>query len=139
MVFSKVVSLTNFIDTRLSTHLKHTQVISIFLALFNFLMGVLLILSCISSGETFAWIAWKIGLGTIGTAFGILTFKDSAQPVGERKMILYGLLLVITGVSVVAYGIHWSIISGNVKNTVLVVGSSFFLHGFTSVLGITSE
>jgi len=27
MVFSKVVYLTSFIDTRLSTHLKHTQII----------------------------------------------------------------------------------------------------------------
>ena len=115
------------------------KVISILLALVNFLAGVLLILSCISSDEALVWIAWKTGLGIIGVIFGILTFKDSAQPVAQRKMILYGLLLVVTGVSVVAYGIHWSIISGNVKNTVLVVGSSFFLHGFTSVLGITSE
>lgn len=115
------------------------KVISIFLALINFLMGVLLILSCISSNETLAWIAWKTGAGILGIAFGILTFKDSAQPVGQRKMILYGLLLVVAGVSVVAYGIHWSIISGDVKNTVLVVGSSFLMHGFTSVLGIASE
>lgn len=115
------------------------KVISILLALVNFLAGVLLILSCISSGETLVWVVWKSGLGILGVIFGILTFKDSVQPVSQRKMLLYGLLLVIVGVSVVAYGIHWSIISGNVKNTVLVVGSSFFLHGFTSVLGMTSN
>ena len=111
------------------------KVISIFLALINFLVGVLLILSCISSDETFAWVAWKTGLGILGVVFGILTFKDSSQPVAQRKMVLYGLLLVIAGVSIVAYGIHWSIISGDPKQTVMVVGSSFFLHGFTSVLG----
>ncbi len=115
------------------------KVISIFLALINFLMGVLLILSCISANETLVWIAWKTGLGIIGVIFGILTFKDSSQPVAQRKMILYGLLLVIVGVSIVAYGIHWSIISGDAKHTVLVVGGSFFLHGFTSVLGVTNE
>ena len=115
------------------------KVISIFLALINFLMGVLLILSCISSDETFAWIAWKTGLGVLGVTFGILTFKDSAQPVNQRKMALYGLLLVVVGVSIVAYGIHWTVISGDPKHTVMVVGSSFFLHGFTSVLGIAGE
>ena len=115
------------------------KVISIFLALINFLMGVLLILSCISSDETFAWIAWKTGLGVLGVTFGILTFKDSAQPVSQRKMALYGLLLVVVGVAIVAYGIHWTVISGDPKHTVMVVGSSFFLHGFTSVLGIAGE
>ncbi|HNE05641.1 MAG TPA: hypothetical protein PKJ84_13615 [Anaerolineales bacterium] len=115
------------------------KVISIFLALINFLTGVLLILSCISANETFAWVAWKTGLGVLGVTFGILTFKDSAQPVSQRKMILYGLLLVVVGVSIVAYGIHWSVISGDPKHTVMVVGSSFFLHGFTSVLGMASD
>lgn len=115
------------------------KVISIFLALINFLAGVLLVLSCISSDETFAWVAWKTALGIMGVSFGILTFKDSAQPVAQRKMILYSLLLVIAGVSIAAYGIHWSIVSGDPKNTLMLVGGSFFLHGFTSVLGITGE
>ena len=115
------------------------KVISIFLALINFLTGGLLILSCISANETFAWVAWKTGLGVLGVTFGILTFKDSAQPVSQRKMILYGLLLVVVGVSIVAYGIHWSVISGDPKHTVMVVGSSFSLHGFTSVLGMASD
>lgn len=115
------------------------KVISIFLALINFLAGALLILSCISSNETLAWIAWKTGLGVMGVTFGILTFKDSAQPVAQRRMILYGLLLVIAGVSIVAYGIHWSIVTGDPKNTVVIVGGSFFLHGFTSVLGISND
>ncbi len=115
------------------------KVISILLALINFLAGVLLILSCIASNEILAWITWKTGLGIMGISFGILTFKDSAQPVAGRKMILYGLLLVVAGVSIVAYGIHWSIISGGPKNIVMVVGGSFFLHGFTSVLGIVGE
>ncbi|MCK6581853.1 MAG: hypothetical protein L6Q49_02005 [Anaerolineales bacterium] len=115
------------------------KVISILLALINFLAGVLLVLSCISSDETFAWVAWKTALGIMGVSFGILTFKDSAQPVAQQKMILYSLLLVIAGVSIAAYGIHWSIVSGDPKNTLMFVGGSFFLHGFTSVLGITTD
>jgi uncharacterized membrane protein SirB2 len=115
------------------------KVISILLALINFLAGVLLFLSCISSDETFAWVAWKTALGIMGVAFGILTFKDNAQPIAQRKMILYSLLLVIAGVSIAAYGIHWFIVSGDPKNTLMLVGGSFFLHGFASVLGITTD
>ncbi|NOH02026.1 MAG: hypothetical protein HND47_08715 [Chloroflexi bacterium] len=115
------------------------KVVSILLALINFLAGVLLILSCISSNEALAWVAWKTGTGILGVVFGVLTFKDSIQPVAQRRMILYGLLLVIAGVSIAAFGIHWSIVSGDVKNTVLIVGGSFFLHGLTSVLGITTD
>lgn len=115
------------------------KVISILLALINFLMGILLILSCISSNETLTWIAWKTGAGALGIIFGALTFKDSAQPIGQRKMALYGLILVTVGVMVAAFGVHWSIVSGDMKNTVLIIGSSFFLHGFTSVLGITTD
>lgn len=115
------------------------KVISIFLALINVLMGALLVLSCISSNETLTWVAWKTGAGILGIAFGVLTFKDNVWPVSQRRMILYSLLIVIAGISVVAFGIHWSIISGDIKNTVLIVGCSFFLHGFTSVLGIASE
>ena len=111
------------------------KVISILLGLINFLMGILLILSCISANETPAWVAWKTGTGAMAIAFSILTFRDTAQ----KKMILCSLLLVAAGVSIFAFGVHWSIVSGDPKNTVLAVGGSFFLHGFTSALGITND
>jgi hypothetical protein len=107
------------------------KVVSVLLALINFLAGVLLILSCISAGEPFAWIAWKTGAGSLAVALSILTFRD----VSQRKTILYGLLLVIAGVAIFALGVHWSIVSGDPKNTVLLVGGSFTLHGVASVLG----
>jgi cytochrome c biogenesis factor len=107
------------------------KVVSVLLGLINFLAGALLILSCIAAQEPFAWIAWKTGAGSLAVTFSILTFRDASQ----RKAIVYGLLLVIAGVAILAFGIHWSIVSGNPKNTVMLVGGSFTLHGVTSVLG----
>ena len=48
-------------------------------------------------------------------------------------------LLIVVGVSAVAWGIHWSIVSGDMKNTVLLFGGSLFFQGLTSVLGIESN
>ena len=112
------------------------KVISILLALINSLVGGLLILSCVSAGESLGWITFKSGAGTLAIYFGILTFKDSIQPISQSRMLLNGLFLVIVGISALAWGIHWSIVSGDMKNTVLLFGGSLFIQGITSVLGI---
>ncbi len=112
------------------------KVISILLAFLNSLIGALLILSCVSAGETSGWIAFKTGAGILALYFGVLTFKDGIQPIRPNRMMLSGLFLVIIGVSALALGIHWSIVSGDMKNTVLLFGGSLFLQGLTSVLGM---
>ena len=112
------------------------KVISILLALINSLIGALLILSCISAGEALGWIAFKTGAGLLAIFFGFLTFKDSIQPIHLSRVILSGLILVIAGVAAVAWGIHWSIISGELRNTVLFFGGSLFVQGLTSILGV---
>ena len=112
------------------------KVISILLALINSLTGALLILSCVSAGEALGWIAFKTGAGILAIYFGMLTFKDGIQPISQNNMILSGLILVVAGVSAMAWGIHWSIISGDIKNTVLFFGGSLFVQGLTSILGV---
>lgn len=112
------------------------KVISILLAFINSLTGGLLILSCVSAGEALGWIAFKTGAGILAIYFGILTFRDSIQPIRQSRLVLSGLVLVIVGVSAVAWGIHWSIISGDVKNTILLFGGSLFVQGLTSILGM---
>ena len=112
------------------------KVISILLAFINSLIGGLLILSCVSAGEALGWIAFKTGAGILAIYFGILTLKDSIQPIRQSRMLLSGLFLVIVGVSALAWGIHWSIISGDIKNTILLFGGSLFIQGLTSILGM---
>ncbi|MBI5823786.1 MAG: hypothetical protein HZB18_07140 [Chloroflexi bacterium] len=114
------------------------KVISILIAFLNSIFGVLLILSCVSAGEALGWIAFKTGAGILAIYFGMLTFKDSIQPISQGRLLLSGLLLVIIGVSAFAFGVHWSIVSGDMKNTVLLFGGSLFVQGLTSVLGMES-
>jgi len=115
------------------------KVISILLAFINSLIGALLILSCVSAGEALGWIAFKTGAGILAIYFGILTFKDSIQPIRQSRMLLSGLSLVTIGISAFAWGIHWSIVSGDMKNTVLLVGGSLFVQGLTSMLGMETN
>ena len=112
------------------------KVIAILLAFINSLVGGLLILSCVSAGESLGWIAFKTGAGILAIYFGVLTLKDGIQPIGQNRMMLSGLFLVIVSISALAWGIHWSIVSGDVKNTVLFFGGSLFVQGLTSILGI---
>jgi hypothetical protein len=81
----------------------------------------------------------KSGAGIIAIYFGILTFKDSVQPISQNRILLGGLFLVIVGVSAKAWGIHWSIISGDMKNTVLLFGGSLLIQGLASVLGLAEN
>lgn len=112
------------------------KVISILLAFINTLVGALLVLSCVSAGEALSWIAFKSGAGILAVYFGVLTFKDGVQPLNRNRMLLSGLFLVIVGVSALAWGIHWSIVSGDVKNAILLFGGSLFTQGLTSILGM---
>jgi hypothetical protein len=112
------------------------KVISILLAFLNSLIGGLLILSCASAGESLGWISFKSGAGALAICFGILTFKDSVQPIRQSRLLLSGIFLIVVGVSAVAWGIHWSIVSGDMKNTVILFGGSLFIQGLTSVLGV---
>lgn len=115
------------------------KVISILLAYINSLIGALLILSCVSAGEALGWVAFKSGAGILAIYFGILTFKDCVQPISQSHMVLSGLFLVIVGVSALAWGIHWSIISGDIKNTILLYGGSLFIQGLTFILGMETN
>lgn len=112
------------------------KVISILLAFLNSLMGALLIISCISASETLGWVTTKTGAGILAIYFGILTFKDAVQPLSQKRMILNSLLIVIVSVSALVWGIHWSIASGDMKNTILLFSSSLFVQGLTSILGM---
>jgi hypothetical protein len=114
------------------------KVISILLAWINSLTGGLLILSCVSANESLGWVVFKTITGFLAIVFGILTFKDSVQPIRQDRVLLGGLFLVIAGVSTFAWGIHWSLISGDMQNLLLLFGGSVFIQGLTSLLGMNA-
>jgi len=119
------------------------KVLSILLALVNSLIAVLVLLSCISvsnlSWDGLGWLAVRIATGVLVILAGILTFRDGAQPISPGKMLTTGLMLVLVGAGSTMWGVHLSIVSGDVKNVMILFGGSLVLQGIASVVGLTQD
>jgi hypothetical protein len=116
------------------------KVLSILLSLVNTLAAGLILLSCLSfsnlSWDGLGWLGARIVTGALVILAGILTFRDGARGIGPGKMLVTGLLLVLLGTSSAMWGVHLSIISGDVKNVMILFGGSLVLQGITSILGL---
>ena len=119
------------------------KVLSILLALINSLVAGVVLLSCISVSnlrwDGLGWLAARVATGVLVILAGALTFRDGAQGIGPGKMLMTGLLLVLLGAGCTMWGVHLSIVSGDVKNVMVLFGSSLVLQGIASVVGVAGE
>jgi len=116
------------------------NVLSILLALVNSLMAGLILLSCISVSnlrwDGLGWLAVRVAAGALVILTGILTFRDGVRPIGRGKMLLAGLLLVLLGTGSAMWGLHLTLVSGDVKNVMILFGGSLVLQGISSIVGL---
>ena len=119
------------------------KVLSILLALVNSLVAGVVLLSCISVSnlrwDGLGWLTARLGTGMLVILAGILTFRDGAQSIGPGKMLLTGLMIILLGAGSAMWGVHLSIVSGDVKNVMILFGSSLVLQGIASVVGFGGE
>ena len=119
------------------------KVLSILLALVNMLMAGLVLLSCISASnlrlDGLGWLAVRVATGVLVILMGILTFRDGTQGVGPGKMLVGGLGLVLLGTGSAMWGLHLSIVSGDLKNAIILFGGSLVLQGIASILGLQAS
>jgi hypothetical protein len=119
------------------------KILSILLALVNSLAAGLVLLSCVSVSnlrwEGLGWLATRVVTGALVILVGILTFRDGAQPIGPGMMLMAGLLLILLGAGSAMWGVHLSIISGDVKNVMILFGGSMVLQGIASVVGLAQD
>ena len=116
------------------------KVLSILLALVNSLVAGVILLSCISVSNLrwngIGWLAVRVASGVLVILTGILTFRDGIQPIGPGKVLMAGLSLVLLGTGSAMWGLHLSIISGDVKNVMILFGGSLVLQGIASIVGL---
>ena len=116
------------------------KVLSIFLALVNSLVAGMVLLSCVSvsnlSWDGLGWLAVRVATGMLVILAGILTFRDNTQGIAPGKMLIIGLLLVLLGTGSAMWGLHLSILSGDIKNVMILFGGSLVLQGIASVTGL---
>ena len=116
------------------------KILSILLALVNSLVAGLVLLSCLSvsnlSRDGLGWLATRVTTGMLVILAGILTFRDGTRGVAPGKMLITGLTLVLLGTGSAMWGLHLSIISGDIKNVMILFGGSLVLQGIASVAGL---
>jgi hypothetical protein len=116
------------------------KVLSILLALVNSLTASLVLLSCVSISnlrwDGLGWLAARVITGVLILLAGLVTFRDGIQPVGPGKMLMVGLVLVLLGTGSAMWGLHLSIVSGDVKNVMILFGGSLVLQGIASIVGL---
>jgi len=119
------------------------KVLSILLALVNTLMAGLILLSCISLSnlrwDGLGWLVVRVTSGVLVILIGVLTFRDGMQPVHPGKMLASGLALVLLGMGSVMWGLHLTLISGDVKNVMILFGGSLVLQGVAAVVGLSDS
>ena len=116
------------------------KVLSILLALVNSLVAGLVLLSCFSFSnlhrDGLAWLVVRVATGVLVILTGILTFRDGIQEIGPGKMLVAGLVLVLLGTGSAMWGLHLSIVSGDVKNVMILFGGSLVMQGIASIVGL---
>lgn len=116
------------------------KILSILLALINSITAGLVLLSCISVSNLYwgelGWLATRIATGILVILTGIVTFRDGMQPVGPGKLLVAGLVLVLLGAASAMWGLHLSIVSGDVKNVMILFGGSLVLQGIATIVGL---
>jgi hypothetical protein len=119
------------------------KVLSILLTLVNSLAAGLVLLSCMSVSnfrwEGLSWLGARIVTGILVLLSGAIIFRDGMQPIGPGKILMAGLVLILVGVSSAMWGVHLSIISGDVKNVMILFGGSLVVQGIASVIGLAQE
>ena len=119
------------------------KVLSFFLALVNSLLAGVVLLSYISvsnlSWDGLGWLVARITTGVLVILAGILTFRDGIQSIGSGKMLIAGLTLMLLGAGSTMWGVHLSIVSGDVKNVMILYGGSLVLQGISSIVGLNQE
>ena len=119
------------------------KILSILLALVNSLVAGVVLLSCVSVSnlgwDGLGWLTVRVATGLLVILAGILTFRDGAQSISPGKMLVAGLMLVLLGASSAMWGVHLSIVSGDVKNVMILFGGSLVLQGIASVAGLREQ
>ena len=119
------------------------KVLSILLSLVNSLMAGVVLLSCISvsslNQDELGWLVVRVATGIIVILAGILTFRDGVRSLNPGVILMTGLMLVLLGTGSAMWGLHLSLISGDVKNVIILFGGSLLLQGITSVVGLRED
>jgi len=116
------------------------KVLSILFALVNSILSALVLLSCVSVKylhlDALVRIAGRVGTALLVILVGALTFRDGVRPLHPAILLVGGMLLVLLGTGSAVWGVHLSLVSGDLKKAVILYGGSLVVQGVVSIGGL---
>ena len=82
------------------------------------------------------WLIARVANGLLVILAGLLIFRDGANSLAPGLMMVIGLTLIILGVGSIMWGVHLTIVSGDIKNVMILYGNSLRVQGIASVVGM---
>lgn len=114
------------------------KTVSILLALVNSLAAGLVITASVTQVQTIRqaaslWLLTKV-LSSLGViASGILIWVATGRSTNQNLIVLAGIFLVMVGTASSVWCIHLALVSGNLKDHMLLYGGSLMAQGTTSI------
>ena len=116
------------------------KVISILFALVNSLISGLILLSCVSHKymhiEALMRVSGRVGTALLVMLIGTLTYRDATRPLHPALLLVGGVLLILLGTGSAVWGVHLSLVSGDLKKAVILYGGSLVVQGIVSIAGL---
>ena len=116
------------------------KVLSILFALVNSILSGLVLLSCVSLKylhlDALVRISGRVGTALLVILVGALTFRDGVRPLHPVILLVGGMLLVLLGTGSAVWGVHLSLVSGDLKKAVILYGGSLVVQGIASIGGL---
>jgi hypothetical protein len=116
------------------------KVLSILLALVNSIISGLILLSCVSFKylhlEALVRISGRLGTALLVILVGALTYRDGVRPLHPAVLLVAGMMLVLLGTGSAVWGVHLSLVSGDLKKAVILYGGSLVAQGIVSIWGL---
>lgn len=114
------------------------KTISILLALMNSLAAGLVIAASLPAIQILRpasslWNATKVAASVCIITAGILTWFAAGRTTNQNLVLLAGLFLVALGAASAVWTIHLALISGDIKDHMLLYGGSLMAQGSTSI------
>jgi hypothetical protein len=116
------------------------KVLSILMAMVNTLLSGLILLSCVSFKylhlDALVRISGRLATALLVILVGALTYRDGVRPLHPAVLLIGGMMLILLGTGSAVWGIHLSLVSGDLKKAVILYGGSLVVQGNGSIWGL---
>ena len=115
------------------------KVLAFLLSVMNSSVSGLILISCMSK-YNLHWaalehISGRLLTGSLVILIGLLTILDGLRPLRPEKLLVAGLLLFLLGATCTLWGLHLTLLSGDLKKAFILYGGSLAIQGIATIWG----